>query len=316
MEKTNCDVQEVILAAIESVRPMADKKTVRIESHLPKETLHIFADCIRLQQIIWNLLTNAIKFSSENGLIEVGLEVVIQDNVKKVQIQVQDEGKGIREDFLPHIFGRFSLADSASTRVHGGLGLGLSIVEKLAHLQDGTVKAENRSGQKGALFTLQFPLLEDGNLSLHELLKQDQRDDKGSDVPDLTNLNILLVDDDELSGEATKIFLESYGAHLTLAHSVQSAVQSLENSKFDIIVSDISMPFEDGYSLMRRVRKLSPHQGQNTPALALTAYATKDDRSRALLAGFQDHFPKPFNAAELGRVIFKICNPQEPKLKS
>jgi two-component system CheB/CheR fusion protein len=302
----------IVRSAAEVVLPMAEKKAIRVEIDLNEGSEMIHADPARLQQIIWNLLTNAIKFSPKNSIIKLELRYIGNSSKRFVQIKVSDQGKGIPPDFLPHIFNRFSQTDSASTRLNGGLGLGLSIVQNLVKLQGGTVKAENLSEGTGAVFTVQFPLL-----SLHKsaIVPRVSGDDRQSGVssdgkienqPRLDGLRILLIDDDQSALEAIGIYLRSFGGEVMTVESAGEAIKSMPSFKPNVLVSDIAMPGEDGYSLIRKVRNLKLAQGGDVPALALTAYATADDTKRLLAAGFQAHMAKPVEANSLGRVILDI----------
>lgn len=302
----------IVRSATEVVLPMAEKKSIRVEIDLDAEPEMIHADPTRIHQIIWNLLTNAIKFSPKNSTIKVELRYIGDSPKRFVRIKVSDQGQGIPPDFLPHIFHRFSQADSASTRVHGGLGLGLSIVQNLVKLQGGTVKAENSTEGTGAVFTVNFPLL-----SLHKsaIMQTELEDEKKSGVnsdcktniqPKLDGLRILLVDDDQSALEAIGIYLRAFGAEVMAVKSASEAIEAMLSFKPNFLVSDIAMPDEDGYSLIRKVRGLQSAQGRDMPALALTAYATTDDAKKALAAGFQAHIAKPVEANNLGRVILDI----------
>lgn len=312
LEISAVNPKTIIRLAIESVHSMAEKKSIEIDVSLCREDAVIHADATRLQQIIWNLLTNAIKFSPKNNRIEVELRYIGDEAKRFAQIKVSDHGKGIPPEFLPKIFNRYSQADSASTRMHGGLGLGLSIVRNLVELQGGTVTAENTVDGKGAIFTVNFPLIllhqsaivqsqhfsEDGNLLDSKYV--------GKNQPKLDGLRILFVDDDESAREAIGIYLRSFGAEVMVVDSAKEALEMLPAFKPHMLISDIGMPGEDGYTLIRKVRGLNLDQGQEVPALALTVYAAKEDVRAALTAGFQAHMVKPVEANELGRTILEI----------
>ncbi len=300
------DPAMVIRSAVESVRALSEKKSIEIQMLLPADQSRILADPVRLQQIIWNILTNAIKFSPKGGMIEVRLEtIMLQDNLFS-QIKVRDFGKGIPEDFLENIFNRFSQADSASTRLHGGLGLGLSIVRNLAELQGGKVKAENATKGTGAILTVLFPLSAPQTDIMASPLKEDGENQIVEEVlPCLEGLRILFVEDDDNTRAALSIYLKSFGAQVRSAASSQEALYLLNDSSFDIIISDIAMPNEDGYSLMTKIRSLQDPKKKNIPAIALTAYASIDDSSHALDVGFQAHVAKPVEASQLALLILK-----------
>ncbi len=306
------DPRAIIHLAIESVRPIAEKRSIQIESNLCSETMIINADPVRLQQIIWNLLTNAIKFSPKESSINIQLRYIEEHAQRFAQIKVSDRGKGIPPEFLPQIFNQFSQADSASTRLHGGLGLGLSIVHNLVQLQNGRVSAENALEGTGAIFTVSFPVSSLPKAAIiHTEIESKNANfentyNKTISPPKLDDLRILLVDDDEGTREAITIYLKSLGAEVMTVASAREAFEKISGFKPNILVSDIAMPGEDGYSLIKKIRTLSRDQGGDTPALALTAYATAEDAKRALNAGFQAHMAKPVEANELGRIILKF----------
>lgn len=301
----------VIQAAIESVRPMAEKKSIKIEFDLPSAAGIIRADPTRLQQIFWNLLTNAIKFSPKMSTITIELKYVEEQNKQFAKIKVADRGKGIPPEFLSQIFNRFSQADSTSTRIHGGLGLGLSIVQSLVESQSGTVKAENANDGKGAAFTVTFPVISHQTA----IIKSDLRnggdpisddDNETRQSPKLDGLRILIVDDDESTREAIGIYLKSFGAQIMTAESANEGLEIFSRFRPGILLSDIAMPGKDGYSLIRKIRSLDSESGGDIPALALSAYTSEDDTKNALAAGFQAHVTKPVEADALARFILKM----------
>ncbi len=306
------DPASIVRLAIESVRSMSEKKSIQIESNFPHEVELIQADPTRLQQIIWNLLTNAIKFSPKKSVVNVKFEYIEKENKRFAQIKVSDQGKGIPPEFLPQIFHRFSQADSTSTRVHGGLGIGLSIVHSLVEMQSGTVTAENSSDGMGAIFTLNFPIV------LHQSAIAQTELGNGKDslpgdsnaakiqTPNLDGLRVLIVEDDKNALEAISLHLKSLGAEVMAVGSAGEALKTFLSFKPSVLVSDIAMPDEDGYSLMRKIRALDDNSGGCIPALALTAFLTPEDAKEALAAGFQAHIAKPVGVNELGRAILKI----------
>lgn len=322
LELIPVDPAVVIRAAIETVRPIAEKKLIHIETEISNDSGLINADPIRLQQVIWNLFTNAIKFSPKNSTVHIQLKYLHEADQKTAQIKVCDSGKGIPPDFLPHIFNRFSQADSASTRVHGGLGLGLSIVQNLVKLQNGAVTAENIKNGSGAIFTVTFPLIVKAPITKsalptlipsaaippfdvsqnHSLVIQH----KTIGQPNLEKLRILFVDDDEVARDALTLYLNLYGAEVMTASSAHEALEIFPKFKPNFLLSDISMPGGDGYSLMKQIRAFDKSHGKNIPALALTALATPKDVEQALIAGFQSHIAKPVEAIDLGRTILQI----------
>jgi two-component system CheB/CheR fusion protein len=302
-----------IRAAVESVKPMADAKSIQIVTDLGHEEVLIHGDSVRIQQIVWNLLTNAVKFSPKQSSIQVKVETGGESEKQYFRIIVADHGKGIPPEFVERIFQRFSQADSSSTRVHGGLGIGLSIVSHLVSLQGGTIQVENASGDEtGAIFTVSFPLI---SLNKSQAVRMEFNGEKsrgsGSDEltisPDLHGLRILFVDDDDNARDAICIYLRSFGAEVVSLSSAKEGIDEILNFRPHVLVSDISMPEEDGYSFIQRVRQLNPNEGGSIPALALTANASNEDRDRALEAGFQEHIAKPVAADQLGQIILQIC---------
>ncbi|MEZ0391626.1 MAG: chemotaxis protein CheB [Pseudobdellovibrionaceae bacterium] len=304
IDMKSTDLVSVTRTAIESVRSMSEKKSIQIETDFPTESTMIHADPVRLQQIVWNLLTNAIKFSPKKSVINIELKKNEKQNKSFAQIKVSDQGKGIPPEFLPHIFKQFSQADSTSTRTHGGLGLGLSIVHSLVELQNGTIRAENASDGKGAIFTVIFPLISpQPRVTRSESSVEAKTKDH---PPKLDGSRILLVDDNESAREAISLYLKAFGAEVMPVGSVAEALEMLLTFKPTILISDIAMPGEDGYSLIRKVRSLSLSEGGDIPALALSACATEEDARYALASGFQAHIAKPVEANELGRAILKF----------
>lgn len=314
----------VIQTAIESVRPMAERKSIQIEALLTPETGIVHGDAVRLQQIIWNLLTNAIKFSPKGSPIEVRLEFREDPTLNFAEIKVIDHGTGINPEFLPHVFSRFSQADSASTRVHGGLGLGLSIVQNLVELHGGTVRAENAKDGTGAVFTVTLPLVslikpkpsqDDNSIHLQAppLQKTEPNNIENKEHPNLEGLRILFVDDDESTRDAISLYLKTLGAEVKSADSAKAALNILHQFVPHILVSDIAMPNEDGYSLIGKIRELSPEQGGDLPAIALTAFASAEDAKHALAAGFQAHIAKPVEDSELANALLRLVKQRQTK---
>ncbi|HPI39694.1 MAG TPA: chemotaxis protein CheB, partial [Pseudobdellovibrionaceae bacterium] len=275
----------VISTAVDSIRHLAEEKFLQINISINRENnseaLFILGDPIRMQQILWNLLTNAIKFSPKESSIEVVLGSIINEKKSYAAILVIDHGVGFSEEFLPLAFNRFSQADSTSTRSHGGLGLGLSIVKSLVELQGGTVKVENSvSPKSGAIFTIWFPVVT-ADVALNSTIlnaaknsKINQEIPSDREPPSLVGLRVLIVDDDKSTREALAIYIKSFGADVSTAESAQEALEELPRFKPHLLLSDIAMPVEDGYSLIRKIRNLEIDQDQFLPAIALTAYAT------------------------------------------
>ena len=293
----------VIEAAIDTVRPAADAKNIRLQSVLDPAAGPVLGDSERLQQIVWNLLSNAIKFTPKRGRVQVCLQRINSH----IEIIVTDTGQGISAEFLPYVFDRFRQADSSITRSFGGLGLGLAIVRQLVELHGGTVHAESPGEGQGATFTVKLPLMAIGPKAIEP---ERVHPAAGGSVPfdcspGLDGLRILIVDDDADIRALLIYTLEVCGAEVMAAASADEAISALTASSppMDILISDIGMPDEDGYALLRRVRALEPENGGRIPAIALTAYARTQDRRAALLAGFQSHVAKPVEPAELIAVI-------------
>ncbi len=298
---------EVVNAALDTVGPAAQARGVRLEQDLDPAAVTIAGDADRLQQVVWNLLSNAIKFSPSGGRVLVRLERTDLQSA----LSVEDEGPGIRPEFLPYVFERFRQADSSSTRPHGGLGLGLAIVRHLVELHGGTVEAANRSsGRSGAVFTVRLPR---GRVA-SALAPQPAEDSRPvperplwlESAPALGGLRVLVVDDEPDSRDMVATVLELAGAEALVAGTAAEGLAILTRERPDVLLSDLEMPGEDGYALIRRVRALGPESGGLTPAAALTAYAGAEHRMRTLLAGFQLHVAKPVQPAELAAVVASL----------
>jgi CheY-like chemotaxis protein len=264
----------------------------------------ILGDANRLQQVFWNLLSNAIKFTEPGGRVVARME----RGETEARIIVSDTGKGITPDFLPYVFDPFRQADSSSARRQGGLGVGLALAERLVEMHGGAIKAESAGEGQGATFTVTLPT-RSGSRAISEMNAAEiGKTLDASDQPNLAGLRILVVDDEADARDLLAIRLQQYGADVITAPSAEAAMDTLARQKPrpDLIVSDIAMPGEDGYSLIRRVRAMEPEQGGRIPAIALTAYSRTKDRVQALAAGFQIHIPKPVNAAELAHAIAGI----------
>jgi CheY-like chemotaxis protein/two-component sensor histidine kinase len=297
----------VIEAAMDTVRPTTDTKNIQMQSVLDPAAGPVLGDSDRLQQIVWNLLSNASKFTPKRGRIQVCLQRINSH----VEIVVTDTGQGISAEFLPYVFERFRQADSSITRSFGGLGLGLAIVRQLVELHGGTVHADSPGEGQGATFTVKLPLMAVGPKAIEP---ERVHPAVGGSVPfecspRLDGLRILIVDDDADIRDLLTYTLEVCGAEVMAAASADEAISALTESStpMDILISDIGMPDEDGYALLRRVRALEPENGGGIPAIALTAYARTQDRRAALLAGFQSHVAKPVEHAELIAVIANLA---------
>jgi PAS domain S-box-containing protein len=303
------DLPAVIQAALDTIRPTVEDKKLHVDVALASNPGPIRGDAARLQQIIWNLLSNAAKFAPRNGHIVISLDRVNQN----VELMVQDDGPGIQDQFLPHIFEPFRQGDASSTRAHQGLGLGLAIVRNLLEMHGGSVQAMNREDRPGAIFKAILPL----NASSTEgpagqqsaAPSSSERGNWLQSAPSLWNTRILVVDDEADAREVVALILERCGAKVALATSAQQAFGILERELPDVLVADIEMPGEDGYSLVRRIRALPPERGGRTPAIALTAYAGAQDRVKLLIAGFQRHVPKPLQPLDLVSAVATLAGP-------
>ncbi|MEW6490990.1 MAG: PAS domain S-box protein [Cyanobacteriota bacterium] len=328
------DLKSTIEAALETVRLAAQAKSIHITTVFEPNVGLVSGDGNRLQQVFWNLVSNAIKFTPSGGRVEVKLSVVkeelkvnrlqvegydlqssnpqpsnlqpsnlqltnLQPSISYAQIQVIDTGKGINPEFLPYVFDYFRQADSTTTRTFGGLGLGLAIVRHLVELHGGTVQAESLGENQGATFSVKLPLM-----TGQPKTKSDNR--QPTDSPQLNGLRILVVDDEADMREFLSFLLEEYGVQVTVVASANEALKVLPQVKPDLLLSDIGMPEVDGYMLIRQIRSMPPEQGGQIPAIALTAYAGETDYKQALAAGFQKHISKPVESDELVAAIAKL----------
>ncbi|MHC5938095.1 PAS domain-containing hybrid sensor histidine kinase/response regulator [Nostoc sp.] len=287
----------IIQAAIETVHPTSEIKDIQVEYNFDSSVGQIMGDAERLQQVVWNLLSNAVKFTPSGGRVEVNLEQVNS----KAQITVSDTGKGISADFLPCIFERFRQADSTTTRADSGLGLGLAIVNHLVEMHSGTVYAVSEGEGQGATFTVLLPLVEP---QVEQLIKESEV--KVDNFSPLDGLQILVVDDNADTRELIAFIFEQSGAQVTAVSSVGEALEAVVRLKLDVLVSDIGMPDEDGYSLIRKVRAQEAEQGEKIRAVALTAFARDEERRLALQAGFHVHVSKPIEPDELVTVVANL----------
>ncbi|HEX6963171.1 MAG TPA: PAS domain S-box protein, partial [Lacipirellula sp.] len=290
---------DVIEAALESARPMADAKQIRLETVVDPMAGPVRGDPDRLRQVIWNLLSNAIKFTPQGGLVQVALEA----SGSRIEVSVTDSGEGIAPDFLPHVFDQFRQADASTTRKHGGLGLGLSIVKHLVEVHGGAVRAQSDGKGKGATFTVSLPVA--AVLDPDDVVRRVQAastPDPICGTVDLSGVQVLAVDDEPDACVLVKRVLEECHAEVEIAASVREALELIESRDFDVLVSDIGMPIEDGYDLMRTVRSMQGG-GAQMRAVALTAFARPEDRQRAALAGFHKHVSKPVEAGELISIV-------------
>lgn len=290
------DLVSVVNAALDAVRPALEAKDIKIETHFQPGLKIIAGDADRLQQVVWNLLSNASKFTPAGGVVGVR---VTHDNIY-AQILVSDTGPGIAPEFLPHMFERFRQADGSTTRTHGGLGLGLAIVRHLVELHGGLISAENVRSGTGAVFTVKLPL---PSTELNrESLPPATQVAEVTEI-DLANVRILVVEDELDALDLLTIDLTAHGAKVQGATSAGEALDLLRAREFDLLISDIGMADTDGYNLIRQVRTQEGEQGKHIPAIALTAYARTQDRIRAITAGYNSHVAKPVEIRELVTVV-------------
>jgi PAS domain S-box-containing protein len=294
------DLALVIGAALDSVRPAAQAKNIQLVEHVDPTTSPITGDAHRLQQVIWNLLSNAIKFTPSGGVVTISLH----GSRTRVEITVSDTGAGIRREVLPFVFDRFRQADSSTTRAHGGLGLGLAIVRHVVELHGGTVEAHSAGEGQGATFRLELPVRDAsmrGGTERRPMV--DEAAMAGAWEPLLQGRRILVVDDHADARQLIGGILEASGASVVTTASSREAVEALARSAPDVLIADIGLPEEDGYALIRRIRRLDPAHGGLIPAIALTAYARTEDKDRALAAGFQRHVAKPVEPHVLVKIV-------------
>lgn len=302
LEVRPTSLQETLGHAIDAVRPSAENKSIRIQTLIDAKIGPVRGDPTRLQQVMWNLLTNAVKFTPKGGCIKVILERVDSH----VEVTVEDTGIGIEPDFLPFVFDRFRQADSGTSRRHGGLGIGLSIVKSLVELHGGSVRAKSSGKDQGSAFSVALPLF-------HVRPENDRPSTVGPsdplqtvELPRLDDTRVLLVDDDADGCELVCAILVARGADVRCATSGPEALELMAREHFDVVLSDIGMPDMDGYEFMRALRKAEEGRSKSTPAIAVTAYAGTADRQRALLSGYQMHIAKPIEAPELIAAIASL----------
>jgi signal transduction histidine kinase/ActR/RegA family two-component response regulator len=300
------DLIEVIHAAVETVKPSAAAKNITLEVKLETTDATTFGDSDRLQQVVWNLLSNAVKFTHVKGHVVLSL----QCTENQYEITVSDDGEGMSAEFLPHVFSRFAQADSTTTRSHGGMGLGLAIVRHIVELHGGWVKAESAGKEKGSRFTVSLPIAtqaQSGDSGPHYRTPLAGKEA----VPYLQDMQVLVVDDEADTCEFVAAALEQWGARVATAPSAGEAIAALDRLKPDVLISDIGMPGEDGYALIRRVRSRDRSHGGGIPAIALTAFARAEDRARILSEGFQMHVPKPVDPMELAAAVSQVAHTEE-----
>jgi signal transduction histidine kinase len=294
------DLLPIISTAVETLRPAAMAKSIRVLTDFKASQVSINADPGRLSQVLWNLLSNAIKFTPRDGSVRV----VVDETDSNISLSVMDTGEGIPAEFVPFVFDRFRQADATTSRRHGGLGLGLSIVKQLVELHGGAVQCQSDGPGKGATFTVTLPndLIDDQHLP-HAVVVGTTP----GDMHAIKGVKVLVVDDEPDSRAVVKRVLEDCHALVSTASSAEEAMQRVITEKPAVLISDIGMPGEDGHSFIQRVRALGPDHGGSVPAVALTAYAGADDRARALRAGFQLHAAKPIEPSQLIAVVAKLA---------
>ena len=299
------DLPAVIDAAIESVRPAAEAKGMQLQKVIDPVAGPVTGDPNRLQQVVWNLLINAIKFTPKGGKVQVVVERVNSH----VELSVSDTGKGIAPEFLPHVFERFSQADNSSRRGHTGLGLGLAIVKSLAELHGGSVRVKSGGEGKGTTFIVSLPISVVHTLDNHENLQHVKVDRQETllHTPDLKGIKVMIVDDEPDAIGLVQRIMESRGAVVKACACGLECLECIPSWRPDVVVMDIGMPEMDGYTLIGKVRALSPEQGGRTPAVTLTAFARSEDRRQAMLAGFDVHVAKPVEPGELVAVVSRLA---------
>jgi CheY-like chemotaxis protein/two-component sensor histidine kinase len=297
LDVQSVDLPPVIQNAVETVRPAADAKGVRVITVVDPRSSPVSGDPERLQQILWNVLSNAVKFTERGGRVQVGLQRVNSH----VEITVSDTGVGIPVDFLPHVFDRFRQADAGISRARGGLGLGLAITRHLVELQGGRISVASDGPGTGATFRIELPVRSAHTVSEIEERQHPQAPRAGHHiaVPQLQGIRILAVDDDRDALALVREILEATGATVATADSAQHALDVLERTTPDVLLADLGMPYMSGFDLIDRVRRSERPEIREIPAAALTAYARSEDRTKALRSGFQLHLAKPVDPGEL-----------------
>ncbi|HEX3359336.1 MAG TPA: ATP-binding protein [Tepidisphaeraceae bacterium] len=301
------DLADAVRAAIETVKPAATTKEIRLQSVLDPLAHPVSGDPNRLQQVFWNLLSNSVKFTPKGGRVQVRLERVNSH----VEVSITDTGQGIAAEFIPFVFDRFRQADASTTRRFGGLGLGLSIVKQLVELHGGSVRVNSPGTGKGATFAVALPLTvihpEPETLTERRHPQSRVLTVAPNACVQITGVKVLIVDDEHDARALVKRLLEECDALVTTASSVSEALKYIHQKPFDVLISDIGMPGEDGYALIKKIRALSPEKGGTLPALALTAYARSEDRVKSVVAGFQMHLAKPVEPGELIAMVASLA---------
>ena len=312
LNRSPVDLVAVVDAALDAVRPAMEAKEIKIQTVIDASLRMISGDSDRLQQVVWNVLSNAAKFTPHGGSVEIS----VNQTETHVLIRVMDTGPGIDPNFLPHVFERFRQGDGSITRTHGGLGLGLAIVRHLVELHGGTIVVENRKDDAGTIFTIRLPL-PSGELRNETLASADAAfKDAQRDQLSLDGLHVLVVEDETDALDLITVELAQHGARVKGVTNAEDALAALEQEKFDVFISDIGMPKMDGYELIRHIRKQEQGTDSRLPAVALTAYARVQDRMQAIMAGFSTHVAKPVEANELVTVVASLAGRLSQKSKS
>jgi signal transduction histidine kinase/DNA-binding response OmpR family regulator len=308
-------LEPVIQAAVDAARPAAEAKRISLDVRMSGQSVPIMVDPDRIQQVAWNLLSNAIKFTGAGGRVSVELDHVVRNGSERLLLRVGDSGHGIEAKFLPYVFDRFRQADSTSTRPHGGLGIGLAIVRHIVEQHGGAVTAESAGIGHGSTFSVELPI---AARSADAVAPMTSTDDRAKSAPptaqippapgSLAGLRILVVDDESDACDIIAAALRHAGATVATANSAAEAFRSLDAAQPDLLVSDIAMPEMDGYSLIRQIRRRPAGHRGDIPAIALTAYARKEDRANALSAGYQAHLAKPIDQLELINCIAQLAS--------
>jgi CheY-like chemotaxis protein/anti-sigma regulatory factor (Ser/Thr protein kinase) len=291
------DAARIVESAVETVRQQAEEKHLTLTLAGEGQEAAVAGDPDRLQQVVGNLLTNAIKFTPAGGTVRVR----VIPSAQTVAIEIQDTGEGIDAETLPHVFERFRQG-GAGVRRQGGLGLGLAIVSHIVELHSGHVRADSAGPGQGSTFTVQLPSLAERPVPAGAATGPETKS-----LPPLHGLTVLVVDDQEDARELMRVVLGRRGATVVVAESTAAALEALDRCRPDVILSDVEMPGEDGYSLIRKVRARSPERGGTVPAAALTAYARTEDRVHSLRAGFHRHVPKPVQPDELAEIVASLA---------
>jgi CheY-like chemotaxis protein len=289
----------LLTLAVESIAPTAEAKEVSITTSLGSTPLFVWADHDRLQQVFWNLLSNAVKFTSSGGRVEVRMQADGGD----VRVDVSDTGNGIAPAFLPHVFERFRQADGSSTRTHGGLGLGLSIGRHLVELHGGRMQASSAGEGQGSTFSVYLPMRETEQRPSPPAPAERRRRAR---TIELEGAHLLIVDDEPDARELLRVMLVRTGARITEAANAEEALRLYSEDRPDVMLADVAMPGSDGYALIRAIRSLPNGEGGHVLAVAVSAYARREDRERALMAGFNDHLAKPVQPDDLYDVIERL----------